>query len=229
MLDVDVLLLDLDETILSHTVAQQHALDATLREHLGQGASDELVAIYTRHNTAHWKAYERGEVTQEQLRRRRWVTFLDETGIDADPAATDRFYVRALAADTTWMPGAEEALPQLAQSHRLAVVTNGFGDVAHPRLRGVGIDGLFEAVIVSDEIGVAKPQEGFFDAAFAALGEPARDRVAIVGDSLTSDMAGGRRYGITTVWVNPNGHGPGPHPTPDLVVTGLAELVDTLA
>lgn len=222
--DVEVLLLDLDDTLLDHGVAQERALAATLRDHLGALDPAALVEVYTRHNAAHWQAYERGEVTPDELRSLRWATFLEESGLPGEVDATSEFYVRALAADATWMPGAREALPRLAARYRLAVVTNGFSDVARPRLASAGIDTVVEAVVVSGELGVGKPDPAFFDATFARLGDPPRDRVAIVGDSLTSDMAGGRGYGITTVWVNARGADPAPHPRPDLEVRSVAEL-----
>lgn len=55
-----------------------------------------------------------------------------------------------------------------------------------------------------DEIGFAKPAAEFFDIAFKEMGDPARKDVMIIGDSLTSDMAGGIEYGIDTCWYNPH-------------------------
>ncbi len=81
-------------------------------------------------------------------------------------------------------------------------------------------------MVVSDEVGVAKPHPKIFDAAFELAGHPPRDRVAIVGDSLTSDMAGGRAYGITTVWVNPAGLDHTPHPAPDRTIARLGDLLE---
>ncbi len=69
-----------------------------------------------------------------------------------------------------------------------------------------------------------QPQPAIFDVAFEVAGHPPRDQVAIVGDSLTSDVAGGRAYGITTIWVNPAGADHAPHPPPDHEVARLADL-----
>ena len=80
-------------------------------------------------------------------------------------------------------------------------------------------------MVVSDEVGAAKPDARIFDAAFAVADRPPREKVAIIGDSLTSDMAGGRAYGITTIWVDAAGAGHGPHPAPDHTVRSIVELV----
>ena len=60
-------------------------------------------------------------------------------------------------------------------------------------------------VVISEEVGASKPDARIFDAAFAGMGWPEKDRVLIVGDSLTSDMRGGSEYGIDTCWFNPSG------------------------
>jgi 2-haloacid dehalogenase len=59
-------------------------------------------------------------------------------------------------------------------------------------------------VVISDEVGVSKPDPGIFDIAFEKMGRPVKDDVLIVGDSLTSDMPGGIAYGIDTCWYNPD-------------------------
>ena len=66
------------------------------------------------------------------------------------------------------------------------------------------LDQYFAAITISAEVGSSKPAPGIFDAIFEALGSPARERALMVGDSLTSDMAGGTAYGIDTCWFNPD-------------------------
>jgi 2-haloacid dehalogenase len=64
----------------------------------------------------------------------------------------------------------------------------------------------FKTVTISDEAGAAKPDGRIFDVAFAAMGNPAKHEVLIIGDSLTSDIQGGVNYGIDTCWYNPHGN-----------------------
>ena len=63
----------------------------------------------------------------------------------------------------------------------------------------------FDDVVISEEVGAAKPDGRIFDVAFERMGEPPKEEVLIVGDSLTSDIAGGIAYGIDTCWFNPDG------------------------
>ncbi|MFV9672965.1 MAG: HAD-IA family hydrolase, partial [Acidimicrobiia bacterium] len=66
------------------------------------------------------------------------------------------------------------------------------------------LDPYFDAIVVSGEIGIAKPHTGFFDVAFERLGHPDKETTLMIGDSLTSDIAGGINYGIDTCWYAPN-------------------------
>jgi FMN phosphatase YigB (HAD superfamily) len=77
--------------------------------------------------------------------------------------------------------------------------------VQRPRFTASALAGYLAGIVVSDEIGIAKPNTGIFDAAFEALGWPAKREVLMIGDSLTSDMQGGIDYGIDTCWFNPDG------------------------
>ena len=65
------------------------------------------------------------------------------------------------------------------------------------------IEGFFKGLFISEEIGAQKPNKKFFDAVFSVLGEAARERAMIIGDSLTSDILGGNQAGIATCWYNP--------------------------
>ncbi len=73
------------------------------------------------------------------------------------------------------------------------------------RLANSTIKGFISQLIISEEVGAAKPQSAFFDAALERCGYPAKGDMLIIGDSLTSDMQGGLEYGIDTCWYNPSG------------------------
>ena len=218
------LLLDLDGTVLDFEASQRQALRTTI-EALGVDWDDEHARTYARINALLWEAYERREIEATALRSTRWRQFLEALEVEADPDDVGTDYLAIFAAGAHLIEGAAEAVAALAERVTIVAVTNGFGDVQHERLERTGLDQYLAGVVVSDEVGAAKPQQRIFDVAFEVAGHPPRDRVAIVGDSLTSDVAGGRAYGITTIWINPDGADHAPHPAPDLTITHLGELV----
>lgn len=223
-LDHTHLLLDLDGTVLDFEASQVQALRETVGG-LGLNWHDDHAATYARINMQLWEAYERREIDASQLRLLRWQRYLDALEVEADHEAVGADYLKAFAAGAHLLDGAAEAVAALADRMILVAVTNGFGDVQHERLERAGLMDHLAGVVVSDEVGAAKPAPEIFDVAFEVAGHPPRERVAIVGDSLTSDIAGGRSYGITTVWVNPTGADHAPYPAPDHVIERLADLV----
>jgi FMN phosphatase YigB (HAD superfamily) len=71
-------------------------------------------------------------------------------------------------------------------------------------MKRAGISGLFKAVLISEEIGVSKPDPAFFRAAAQALGLPPADLLC-VGDSPSTDIRGALASGIDACWYSPNG------------------------
>src|SRR5690606_26422131 len=139
-------------------------------------------------------------------------------------------YLEHLATGTHLVRDAEEVLRTVRDTRRIAYLTNGLADVQRPRLTASPIGAHADVVIISDEVGAAKPDPAIFHAAFEAMGHPDRDDVVLVGDSLTADIAGGVAYGIDTVWFDPAGLGPAPAggPRPTHRIGGLRELLPLL-
>lgn len=222
--DVEVILLDLDGTVLDFEASQREALRRTV-DKLGLAWVEQHAATYAAINQDLWEAYERREIGADALRSTRWRRYLTALEVDADAEEIGAEYLAEFAAGAHVMEGADEALATLAAHTTVIAVTNGFGDVQHQRLERCGLDRYFSGVVVSDAVGAAKPDPRIFDVAFELAGHPPRDRTVIIGDSLTSDIAGGRAYGIRTVWINPFGATPEEHPRPDATVGSLRELV----
>ena len=85
----------------------------------------------------------------------------------------------------------------------LLVITNGLKEVQSARLARSSIGGYFAHVVISEEVGAAKPDRRIFDAAFDRMRGPHKEEVLIIGDGLSSDIQGGHDYGIDTCWFNP--------------------------
>lgn len=217
------LLFDADDTLFDFPRAEANALRWTL-EQCSLPFRPEFFAIYSRCNLQVWKEFERGEVTSLELRVKRFRLFFDETGMTGDPEAVSPLYLRNLALGADLLPGAEEVIRALRGRFHLALVTNGLKEVQRPRLERSVLRDSFERVFISEEIGAAKPSRDYFEAVFRGIGNPPKESVLLIGDSLTSDMRGGLDYGIDTCWYNPSGK------TTDLPVTyQIARLPELVA
>jgi len=106
----------------------------------------------------------------------------------------------------------------------IALITNGASDTQREKLRAVGIEGAFDAVVISGELGTAKPDTLPFETAIQAMGVEGRS-VWHVGDSLASDIVGAKASGLTSVWINRvGGVRPRGTPVPDVEIRSLNEL-----
>ena len=83
----------------------------------------------------------------------------------------------------------------------MVILTNGMASVQRPRFELSPISKYFKDIIISEEEGCAKPSREIFDITFKRMGSPLLKQVLMVGDSLTSDIAGGNNYGIDTCWI----------------------------
>jgi putative hydrolase of the HAD superfamily len=110
---------------------------------------------------------------------------------------------------------------------RTALVTNGPSDVQRDKLRILGIEDSFDAVLISGEVGTAKPDPALFDAALDAL-EVEPGVAWHVGDGLTNDVGGARAAGLSAVWLNRTGRRPPAGNPPDLEISSLAQLAGLL-
>jgi len=111
----------------------------------------------------------------------------------------------------------------LSTEASLALVSNGIGSVVRDKVARLDLEGYFDAIVVSGEIGVAKPHTGFFDVAFDQLGHPDKATTLMIGDNVASDIQGGIGYGIDTCWYAPSTQAE-PAVTPTYRVGSLEEI-----
>jgi len=221
--DYDAIFLDADDTILDYPAAERAAFAAAALE-FGLDGGAELFAAYRRHNGSVWKRFEQGGIDAETLKTERFRLLFDEHGItETDPAAMSALYLDALSQQTQMLPGAEESLRLLAQRWPLVLVTNGLSLVQRRRFADSGIDRHFRMILISEELGVAKPDPGIFTPALDALNlDPSR--VLLAGDSSSSDMPAAANAGMDFCWVNPADQPVPPGYSPRFIVRSLAEL-----
>jgi 2-haloacid dehalogenase len=196
------LFFDADGTLFDYDRAEARAFRKAF-DLLQLRFEDSYLDIYQRINRELWQALERHEVTPADLRVQRFERLLDALQLTGSADALSVAYVEQLGLCTDLIEGAYEVLQTLSAVSRIAIVTNGLEAVQRSRLVHSTIQPFITQLIISEEVGAAKPHPAFFDAAFARTGNPGRSDVLIIGDSLTSDIQGGVDYGIDTCWYNP--------------------------
>jgi putative hydrolase of the HAD superfamily len=136
-------------------------------------------------------------------RRETWRLALADQGVEAKGLAEElgeRFAAERRARHEVF-PDAEAVLAELKGSYALALVTNGASCLQREKLAASRLATYFDAVVVSGEFGVGKPDASIFGYALSRLG--AEDKpAAMVGDSLSRDVDGAIAAGLDGVWVN---------------------------
>ena len=165
------LLFDLDHTLLDSAGSEAAAFDQTLRR-AGADQPDQYFDTYDRINRGLWAALERGETTADELRTTRFEMLIAETDLCAEPRAMADDFTAGLGANGELYAGAREALDAVFGQASLALLTNGLSDVQRARIERLDLVRYFDAVVISAEVGAAKPGTRIFDIAFAQLGSP---------------------------------------------------------
>jgi YjjG family noncanonical pyrimidine nucleotidase len=217
------LLFDLDHTLLDADRAETVSFDVTLRA-AGVEDPSRYVSRYAEINDALWAAVERNEITPDDVRVTRFARLAAAANIEADPQTMADDYVAGMVTNAELYPDARAVLEALSTQATLAVVTNGIGDVQRPRVKQLGIARYFDAVVISGDVGTAKPGAAIYDIVFEQLSWPDKKKTLMIGDSLSSDIPGGINYGIATCWYNPDHRPSPPDVAIDHVIRSLTQL-----
>lgn len=197
----DWILLDLDNTIFDFNTSSQLAFHSFLEDYK-MSTNNGYYQIYKRLNKEVWQQLERGQLTSDEVKWKRFKKFFDHVNRDENPHEANDRYLSHLVDHFRFVEGAQEVVHYLSGKYLLGVVTNGLKNVQRARLVRSGISDLFNIIVISEEIGYAKPQHGYFEEVFKRMKYPDKNRVLIVGDNISSDIKGGIDYGIDTCWYN---------------------------
>ncbi|HWV49086.1 MAG TPA: HAD-IA family hydrolase [Microbacterium sp.] len=205
----------------AHELARRHGLDA-----------DAILVANAEVWSGCWaeqgERWMRGELPGDALPREIWRLTLAAVGQD-DAALLDeaaQLHVRAEHGTFALFAETLAVLESLrSDGILLGIITNGPSEFQRAKLATVGIDGLFDVVVASGDIGVLKPAGEIFELAAARLGVAA-GRALHIGDNFAADVVGAADAGMTAVWINRDA---AVAPRSDVVHRDIRSLRDVLA
>ena len=199
------LLIDNDNTLMDFSAAEHKALNETL-EAAGLPTDADTVAAYVRINDALWKALERGETTQAALKIERFAQLLDYLGMPRDTAPQlGAAYAENLGHHADLLPDAMAFMEAVHGKMKIALVSNGISRIQRSRLSKCPFTPLLDAVIISEEIGVSKPDPAMVTKALDMLGCTDKREAVLLGDSLSADVGAANNAGIDSIWLSAKG------------------------
>lgn len=200
----EIILFDADETLYDFKKSEREAFKNTMLKFNINYDENYHLKIYKEINSALWKEFEQGLVTQEVLKIERFKRLSKALKIRFDENEFANSYIENLANASFLYDNSLELIETLNKSFRLAIVTNGLTSVQNKRIRQSSIAKFFDAIVISEEILIAKPNPKIFEHTLKLMNFSDKSKVLMIGDSLSSDIQGGINFGIDTCWYNPN-------------------------
>lgn len=221
-------LFDLDDTLLDFKASEQLSFGLTMA---ALGLSDSPVEMFLRYqeiNLALWRGFETGAVSKDFLKVERFRKTFVEHALELDAEAASRLYLESLSDTVVLIDGALRLCETLAGCGEVGIITNGVEAIQNSRLVKSGLRDHISFVSTSEACGHAKPDVRFFEYA-AKMARPfARHEAIIIGDRLDADILGANRYGIDSIWFNPDGLANESEAVPTYEAARLDEIIPLL-
>lgn len=215
---------DLDHTIWDFDKNAEEALHELygiygLKE-LGLHSVDLFIETYTHNNHKLWAEYHLGKITKDELREARFKQTFLQLGMSPDviPVGFEDDYVKLCPTKTNLFPDAHETLQYLQSKYTLHLISNGFQESTTIKISGTDIGKYFENVIISELVGVNKPDKAIFEHAINLAGATIKESL-MIGDSLEADVYGALNFGMDAIFFNPANL-----PKPDDVLVQINQL-----
>jgi putative hydrolase of the HAD superfamily len=204
------LFFDLDHTIWDFDKNAEETLHELYRTYnlndLGLYSADIFIERYTLNNHQLWADYHVGKISKQVLRETRFAKTFTDLGVPSEhiPQQFEDDYVTICPTKTNLFPFAHETLTYLKDKYTLHIISNGFKESTEMKITNNGLEVYFEHVIISEVVGVNKPDRAIFDHALN-LAEADVSKSIMIGDSIEADIRGAQNYGMKAIYFNPEG------------------------
>jgi len=202
------LFFDLDHTLWDFEANAKETFSELYKTHsLQQKGIDDFDLFFSRysyHNTRLWDRYTKGFIKQDELRWKRvWLALLDFK-------IADEVLARAMAADfLDGLPNRKNLFPYtieildylISKNYVLHLITNGFENIQHSKLKHSNLTNYFKEVITSEQAGSLKPNKEIFEFALKAANANVEESI-MIGDNIEADIKGAMSAGLDTIFVN---------------------------
>ena len=196
---------DLDNTLWDFDYNSKNVLNCIyekfdLKKH-GVISKKKFINVYKNINASLWYKYREGLITKDSLRHQRFFKTLIFFNIE-DRDLSDKignFYIVNSPSQTKLMDGAKDVLFNLNLHYNLHIITNGFKEVQYIKLKKSGIYSFFKKIIVSEDVGVLKPNKKIFQYALKICNTNPQEAL-MIGDDFVSDVKGAQSLGIDQVF-----------------------------
>lgn len=223
----DLILFDLDDTLLDFAKARDHSLAKVLTHVAPELDHTAMATRFHLINNQLWKDLEGGRVSKNEVLEGRFGKLFGEFQVEFAAASANAHFLDGLSEEAFLLDDATRLVAALSQQVPLGIISNGHGPTQRKRLSRAGLQQYFRFTLISDDVGQAKPHPEIFHRALALANLPKAERVLMIGDNLDTDIRGAQAVGFDTCWLNPHDRKPGAL-RPTFVAKTLAEVATSL-
>ena len=227
--DIRTIFVDLDDTIWDFTANSKVALKTVYERYQldNQCSYDVFIKEYLLINEQLWSLYHHGKIEKDFLKRERFRASFERCGIICEsPERFDYDYLETIVTLKKVVAGAPKLLQHLKKRGSVNVLSNGFANLQFRKLQSAGLDRYIDLMVLSDDIGVTKPDKRLFDYALEKAKANA-ETTLMIGDNYDADILGAYNAGWKTIFFNRRGESI-ENNVADLVVQSLEEIIPYL-
>lgn len=230
---IKVVFMDIDDTIFDFSAFVKKTIKDGFEKYGLLPYSDEMFLVFNKINNKLWRSIEQKELTLQELSNIRWNTIFKEIGISFNGKLFEDYFCKELYRSAIFEPHALEIIRYLNGKYIMCVASNGPYEQQINRLKVGGIASFFSHAFISSTIGAKKPDKAFFDYCFRELQRAGYENIMpeetiIIGDSITSDIAGGRNYGMKTCLYTRGQKYDSDYEKADYIVSDLSDIMKIL-
>ena len=197
---------DLDHTLWDFDKNSELAFERILKNYFPNIKVADFTKIYAPINQLCWKLYQKDQITHQELRYKRLKdTFdiLEQEITDEQIDTISEEYIEFLPDFNHLFDDAIEVLDFLSKKYQLHIITNGFADVQHKKLKNSNISHYFKTITNSELAGAKKPNPIIFKHALKVANAKKSESI-MIGDCLDADVNGALDFGMEAIFFNPN-------------------------
>lgn len=190
---------------------------------------DQVLGEFKAVNAPLWQGFQNGALSATDIKRKRFLPWEQHFGMPSEDINTE--FMHCMAAISETIDGTYPLLNALRGNVKMGIITNGFTELQQARLEKTQTQQYFDFLVVSEEVGIAKPDPAIFHHTRKQYMDDRvpQQRILMVGDNLHSDIVGGINAGWDTCWFNRSGDILSTDIAPTHTITHLDELAALLA
>ncbi len=197
------LLIDIDGTIIDTKEVERYALKKLFSKY-ALYYDEDILTKYSTINEKLWLEFEKGKIEKNKLRIKRFELLFNHMDIKADVQSFANEYFEIYSKTVIPFTNAVDTIIDLHNKYNLHIISNGSTDVQYYKLNKLNITQYFKNIFLSEEIGYAKPNKLFFQKVYDTLKQKNKNKILVIGDSISADITGGKDFGFKTCYVGNN-------------------------